>query len=114
MPTYKQTQAAQKMVENGGNVSKAMKDAGYSDATANTPKKLTESKGFLELLDDYGLTEELIIKSLVEDIKSNAGKRRIELTLAAKLRGMFKRETTLSADLPQPILISWVSPDDEV
>ena len=34
------------MVENGGNMSKAMIDAGYSPNTAKTPQKLTNSKGF--------------------------------------------------------------------
>ena len=37
------------MVENGGNVSRAMKDAKYSVNTFNTPQKLTDSKGFQEL-----------------------------------------------------------------
>lgn len=53
MPTSKQKRAAKNIVENGGNVSKGMRDAGYSPATAKTPQKLTESKGWLELLDEY-------------------------------------------------------------
>ncbi len=89
--TSKQVCATQKMVENGGNASKAMIDAGYSSATAKNPSKLTRSKGYLQMLDDLGLTEALIIKSLVEDIKSKQGMRKAELELAAKLRGMMKR-----------------------
>lgn len=34
------------MVENGGNASQAMIDAGYSPATAKTPSKLTSSKAY--------------------------------------------------------------------
>lgn len=46
MTTIKQKQAIKKMVENGGNASKAMRDVKYSKNTAKTPKKLTESKGY--------------------------------------------------------------------
>jgi len=51
--TIKQKKAIKNMVENGGIVSKAMVDAGYSPATAKTPQKLTESKGFEELKEQY-------------------------------------------------------------
>lgn len=53
MATTRQKKAADKLVENGGNVSKAMKDAGYSEATAKTPQKLTNSKGWEELMEEY-------------------------------------------------------------
>lgn len=53
MPTEKQRKAARIMAENGGNASKAMREAGYSAVTAATPGKLTNSKGFRELLDEY-------------------------------------------------------------
>ena len=41
------------MVENGGVVSTAMVQAGYSPATAKTPQKLTESKGWQQLMAEY-------------------------------------------------------------
>ena len=44
MATIRQKKALAKIVENGGNVSKAMVEAGYSPMTAKTPQKLTESK----------------------------------------------------------------------
>lgn len=46
--TSKQDKALKLLVENGGNmpVSKAMEEAGYSPATAKTPKKLTESQAY--------------------------------------------------------------------
>ena len=88
MATSKQKKAVDKLVENGGNVSKAMEAAGYSKATAKTPQKLTESKGFMELLDEYGLTENLIVTALVEDIKMKPQNRKAELELGAKLRSM--------------------------
>lgn len=51
--TIKQKKAALNLVGNGGNVTKAMIDAGYSPATANTPQKLTEAVGFEEIKKRY-------------------------------------------------------------
>lgn len=51
--TIKQKIVARELVGNGGNITKAMLAAGYSPNTANTPQKLTESKGFKELLQQY-------------------------------------------------------------
>lgn len=88
MATAKQKKAIQKIVENHGNVSKAMREAGYADASAKNPKNLTESKGFKELCEDCGLTDDLIIKSLVEDIKMKPQNRKPELELGAKIKGL--------------------------
>src|SRR5688572_12824672 len=48
MPTLKQKKAVENLVEHGGSVGKAMRDAGYSPATAKTPQKLTEGPGYQE------------------------------------------------------------------
>lgn len=88
MPTLKQKKAVERIVENHGNISKSMREAGYTDAAAKNPKNLTESKGFKEVLDEYGLTEGLIVESLVEDIREKKQNRKPELELGAKLRGM--------------------------
>ncbi len=61
MPTKKQLKAIDNLVENGGNVSKAMRDAGYSEMTAKTPQKLTESKAFNELMAE-AITDAKLIK----------------------------------------------------
>lgn len=53
MATDKCKKAVKNIVENGGIVSRAMEDAGYSPNTAKTPQKLTESKGFKEAAFDY-------------------------------------------------------------
>lgn len=60
MSTIKQKLAASKLVENGGNMGKAMVSAGYSPMTAKTPQKLTESRGWKELMDKYLPDEELL------------------------------------------------------
>ncbi len=53
MATIKQQRILSEVVENGGNVSKAMKAVGYSPATAQNPSKVTRSKGWQELMEKY-------------------------------------------------------------
>lgn len=62
MPTRKQKEAAKKIVENRGNVSKGMVEAGYSPNTAKNPKNLTNSKGWKELMDEL-LPESLVAET---------------------------------------------------
>jgi hypothetical protein len=105
MATEKQKKAVNNMVENGGIVSKAMLDADYSENTAKTPQKLTESKGFKEICADCGLTDELILNSLTEDIKLKPQNRKSELELGAKIKGLIKDRMELSGDKENPISI---------
>jgi phage terminase small subunit len=58
MATVKQKKVIDKIVGNGGNVTKAMIDVGYSKNTAHTPQKLTESKGFIK--ESKPIVEQLI------------------------------------------------------
>ena len=91
MATLKQRKAAENIVENHGNVSKAMRDAGYDETTAKNPKNLTESKGFLDLCDELGLTDNFLLETLVHDIKELPPKERLgQLSLGAKMRGRLK------------------------
>ncbi len=60
-PTIKQKMALRNAVENGGNISKAMRDAGYSPRTAHNPSKLTESRVWPQLMKKF-LPDSLIIK----------------------------------------------------
>ena len=60
-PTIKQTLAFKKVMENGGNVTKAMVDVGYSEASANTPAVLTGSLGWEFLMDKY-LPDKLLVE----------------------------------------------------
>jgi len=53
MATTRQKKAIAKVVENGGIVSKAMVESGYSPLTAKTPSKLTDSKAWSELMDKH-------------------------------------------------------------
>ncbi len=53
MPTQKQKAVIPKIVENHGNVSKSMREVGYTSASAKNPKTLTESKGYKELMEKH-------------------------------------------------------------
>ena len=88
MPTIKQQLALKKTMENGGNITKAMREVGYSEATINSPSNLSKSAGFLALLKASGLDEELVTTALVEDIRMKPQNRARELTLASELLGM--------------------------
>jgi len=79
--------AVQKIVENGGNVSRSMIEVGYSPATAKTPDKLTDSKGYQELLNEY-LPDDFILGALKDDIEKKPQNRVAELNLATKVKGM--------------------------
>lgn len=61
MATLKQQKAINNAVENGGNVSRAMIDAGYSPATAKNPDKLTKSSAWIELMEEH-LPDDLLAK----------------------------------------------------
>jgi hypothetical protein len=93
MPTMKQKQAIKKVVENGGIVSKAMIDVGYSPNTAKTPSKLTDSKYFrqaLAKLDDSKYLDRL------DDFAMDATDKRAALqsiTEIFKLKNRYPKES---------------------
>ena len=93
-PSQRMVRAVNNMVENGGNVSKAMRDGGYSPATAKNPGKLTNSKGFKLLCKDLGLTKTLFATSLRDDVIGKPGFRIQELNLMAKVLGLVKASST--------------------
>jgi hypothetical protein len=90
--TIKQKQALEKIIENRGNVSKAMLAVGYDETTAKNPSNLINSKGFKELCEQHGLTDDFLIKALVADIKKKKGNRKPELELAFKVKGRLKEK----------------------
>jgi len=68
MPTERQKLAAEISAENGGNISRAMLEAGYSPQTAKTPQKLTQSKGFIQILEEAGVTDERLTQVMNEGL----------------------------------------------
>lgn len=49
----RQRKAIKIALENGGNVSKAMREAGYSKAMAKNPQKIKKSKTWQQLMDKF-------------------------------------------------------------
>ncbi|TSA58173.1 hypothetical protein D4R42_00230 [bacterium] len=68
--------AFDKSLENGGNISKAMKEVGYSKATSKNPKRLTETKGWKQLMDEY-LPDTLLAEKHEELLKIRKKTKRI-------------------------------------
>jgi hypothetical protein len=112
-PTIKQQKAVAYMLENGGNVGKAMRDAGYSAAMAKNPQKLTESEYVQEMMREVGLTDKDGFQLLKEgmaatktivmgkeseesfvDIQPDFPTRHKYLETFMKLRGLGKQEGT--------------------
>jgi len=102
--TIKQKQLPNKIIENGGNVSKAMKQIGYSEASARNPQKFTQSRGFLEVCEEVGLTDNFILKALCEDIAGKPLNRSQELALASKIKGMQTEKHEVKLEEVKPIL----------
>lgn len=71
MPTIRQKKAFKHVVENHGNVSRAMLEAGYDPTTAKNPKNLTDSIGWKQLMDEYMSDSELAKKhrELLDQVK---------------------------------------------
>jgi len=98
MATLKQRKAIDNVVENGGNVTKAMRDAGYSETTVNNPDNLTKSDAWIELMEAY-LPDDMLLGALSNDIEKKEGNRKAELELAFKLRGKMVDKTEGKIDV---------------
>ena len=68
------------------NKGKAIREAGYSEATAHNPKAVLESKGFQQLLSET-ITDQTLIDYLAADLAEKEGNRLGELKLAFDLKG---------------------------
>ena len=111
MPTTKQKLAVEKILENNGNVSKSMREVGYSPNTAKTPKSLTESDGFKELMETH-LPDSMLLKALEEDIKGKELNRKAELELAFKLKGKMTDKVDVTSKGEVIKGFNFTKPDD--
>lgn len=68
-PTMRQEFLARKIVENHGNVSKSMREVGYSVSHSNNPHQVTRTKTFQELMEKY-LPEKNLMKKHQEFLNS--------------------------------------------
>lgn len=119
-PTIKQLKTLDNLVANGGNITKAMLDAGYSRATANTPQKFTESQAIQEYLEKYLPDKKLLLKhqELLNKqeviVRNNVSTGEIEviptgqidvtavskaLDMAYKLKGTYAPEKSIVANI---------------
>ena len=100
-PSIKCKNAVIKIIENRGNISKAMREVGYSENSSKNPKNLTESKGFKVLCKELGLTDNLLITSLKDDILAKPKDRSKELALGFKVLGHIKGDNELNLFTPK-------------
>lgn len=110
--TGKQKHAVAVLGEKGGSISNAMREAGYSEMTLKTPQKLTESRGFLALCDELGLTDDFLVSALTDDIKVKKANRKPELELAFKIRGRLKDSPEMNVFSPVIQNIEYIVPKD--
>lgn len=109
MPTIRQKIAFKKTVENGGNVSKAMRDAKYGKTSKN-PKKLTQSKGWQELMDEYlpekdlaRVHKELTLSTKVDHMVFPLGPEdEDDINFSGAKVFKKEKEDTDEAELPEP------------
>jgi uncharacterized protein with von Willebrand factor type A (vWA) domain len=73
MATIKQKKAFDKILENRGNVSKSLKEAGYSDAYAKNPQQFIKTQAYQEWLDkfDHQISDASLIKVHKEGLKAS-------------------------------------------
>ena len=109
-PNIKQKKAFQIVVERGGSVSAAMRESGYSPATAKNPDKLTGSQGWKQLMEEY-LPDSLLAQKHKELLTIGRKKRKIRhgttieeieeidtnavkagLDMAYKIKGAYKED----------------------
>ena len=98
MATVRQKLAASKMVENGGNMGQAMLAAGYSEAMAKNPYKLTQSKGWQEMVNEI-IPDYLVLQKLAENMYAEsitASNQAIHIIL--KIKGKYAPEKLSFSD----------------
>lgn len=61
---------ATELVLKGQSVSSAMREAGYTEASAKNPKNLTETRYFLDIMEKHGVTDEKIAKVMSEGLEA--------------------------------------------
>lgn len=120
MATLRQKKAFARVGENGGVISAAMVDVGYSENTAKTPQKLTESDGWKELMQKY-LPDDLLAqrhqellnkREVVKAYNHETGETEVQVTdqpdtqavskaldMGYKLKGAYAPEKTVNLNL---------------
>lgn len=99
MATRKQKAAAAKIMENAGNVSKTMREVGYSENTAKNPNELTDSKGWKELMKEW-LPDDMVLQRHEQIIQEGEDKDAVKgIDMAYKLKGAYAPEKHVNLNL---------------
>ena len=112
MATARQKKALNAILENPSKLGQAMVKAGYAKNTSIAPtKNLLEAKGFIELCEERGLTEDFLVDALVEDIQNKPQNRKPEIELGFKVRGRLsdrpEGNKTLIINIPNEVAKSF-------
>ncbi len=99
MATIKQQKAFKEVGVNGGNISKAMKAAGYGKEVSKRTDKLTKTKGWKELMEKH-LPDSLLGKKHKELLES----RKLEHMTFPPLREPKEADEELSDDMDEESL----------
>ena len=102
-PRLKHKKILENVVVNGCTYKDAIRAEGYSEAVATQPQKITESKSWQILLNEY-LPDDLVLKALQDDIKSKPSNRIGELSLAMKVKGKMIDKQEINVRQVTPIL----------
>ena len=92
--------AIDNIVKNRGNVSKSMREAGYSAAYSSNPDQFTATKKFQALAEQY-LPDDFLLKALEDDIRAKPENRTAELQLAFKVKGRMidRKDVSVTVDV---------------
>jgi len=112
-PTIKQKRVVENLIENRCHTLKeAMLDAGYSENSAINPENnVLKAKGFKQLMNELGLTEEFLTTALKEDISNKPGKRAEELKIGFKLKGLLNDKVEITA--PNITIVDFKKPEEK-
>ncbi len=97
-PTAKQRLAVDNVSEairskdNNMTIGQALIKSGYSKVTSESPTIVTKTKGFQMLCEEVGLTDNMILKAIADDIKQKPRDRSKELAIACKVKGLYKAD----------------------
>lgn len=69
-PSIKQTLAFKEALNNGGNITQAMRKVGYSEATAHNPQQVTKSEAWQALLEKH-IPDWKLAQKLDEGLEAN-------------------------------------------
>lgn len=88
-PTQQQKSVAEKVFQEGKSVSEAMREAGYSDAMAKNPQKLTRSKGWQDIMEQIPKIDvvDKLVKNALQNKSISGSNQAIDLIF--KLAGIY-------------------------